>query len=46
MISFKVVAVKKPVAEIQTWLDGPLNSEYCLDGSYLLVSWCALYWVH
>ena len=42
----KVVAVKKPVAEIQAWLDGPLNSEYCLDGSYLLVSWCALYWVH
>ncbi len=40
----KVVAVKKPVAEIQAWLGGPLNSEYCLDGSYLLVSRCALYW--
>src|SRR4029077_7215206 len=41
----KVVAVKKLVVELQTWLDGPLNSVYRLAGPYLLVSWCALYWV-
>jgi hypothetical protein len=40
----KVVAVKKPVVELQIWLGGPLNSVYCPAESYLLVSWCALYW--
>ena len=25
----KVVAVKKLVVELQTWLGGPLNGEYC-----------------
>ena len=40
----KVVAVKKPVAEIQAWLGGPLNGVYCLAGPYLLVNRRALYW--
>ena len=40
----KVVAVKKLVVELQTWLDGPLNGVYCLDGPYLLVSRRALCW--
>jgi hypothetical protein len=40
----KVVAVKKPVVELQALLDGPPNGVYCLMGSYLLVSQCALYW--
>ena len=40
----KVVAVKKLVVELQIWLGGLLNSMYCLAGSYLLVSRCALYW--
>ena len=40
----KVVAVKKLVVELQTWLGGPLNGVYCLAGSYLLVSRRALYW--
>ena len=34
----KVVAVKKLVVELQTWLGGPLNGVYCLAGPYLLVS--------
>ena len=41
----KVVAVKKLVVELQAWLGGLLNGMYCLAGSYLLVSRCALYWV-
>ena len=41
----KVVAVKKLVVELQTWLGGPLNGVYCLAGSYLLVSRHALWWV-
>jgi hypothetical protein len=41
----KVVAVKKPVVELQAWLGGPPNGVYCLAGSYLLVSRHALYWV-
>ena len=41
----KVVAVKKLVVELQIWLGGPLNGEYCLAESYLLVSRRALYWV-
>ncbi len=41
----KVVAVKKLVVELQTWLGGPLNGEYCLTGPYLLVSRRALYWM-
>ena len=40
----KVVAVKKLVVELQIWSGGPLNSVYCLTGSYLLVSQCALNW--
>jgi hypothetical protein len=40
----KVVAVKKLVVELQTLLDGPLNSVYCLTGPYLLVNRCALHW--
>lgn len=40
----KVVAVKKPVVELQTWPGGPLNSVYCLGGPYFLVSLRALYW--
>ena len=40
----KVVAVKKLVVELQTWLGGPLNGVYCLAGPYLLVSRRALYW--
>ena len=39
----KVVAVKKLVVELQIWLGGPLNGEYCLAESYLLVSRRALY---
>ena len=34
----KVVAVKKLVVELQTWLGGPLNGVYCLARPYLLVS--------
>ena len=41
----KVVAVKKLVVELQIWLGGPLNGEYCLAESYLLVSRRALRWV-
>ena len=41
----KVVAVKKLVVELQTWLGGPPNGMYCLAGSYLLVSRHALHWV-
>src|SRR3978361_2574880 len=41
----KVVAVKKLVVELQTWLGGPPHGVYCLAGSYLLVSRHALYWV-
>ena len=41
----KVVAVKKPVVELQALLDGPPNGVYCLMGSYLLVSRRALHWV-
>jgi len=41
----KVVAVKKLVVELQTWLGGPPNGVYCLAGPYLLVSRRALYWV-
>ena len=41
----KVVAVKKLVVELQIWLGGPLNGEYCLAESYLLVSRRALHWV-
>ena len=40
----KVVAVKKLVVELQTWLGGPLNGVYCPTGPYLLVSRRALYW--
>ena len=40
----KVVAVKTLVVELQTWPGGPLNGEYCLAESYLLVSRRALYW--
>ena len=40
-----VVAVKKLVVELQTWLGGPLNGVYCLAGSYLLVNPYALHWV-
>ena len=39
----KVVAVKKLVVELQTWLCGPLNGVYCVAGSYLLVSQHAVY---
>ena len=41
----KVVAVKKPVVEFQTWMGGPPNGVYCLSGPYLLVSQHVLYWV-
>ena len=41
----KVVAVKKLVVELQTWLGGQLIGVYCLAGPYFLVSWCVLYWV-
>ena len=41
----KVVAVKKLVVDLQTWLGGQLIGLYCLAGPYFLVSWCALYWV-
>ena len=41
----KVVAVKKPVVELQAWLGGPPHGEYCSAESYLLVSRHALYWV-
>ena len=41
----KVVAVKKLVVELQTWLGGPLNGVYCLAGPYLLVIRHALHWV-
>ena len=40
----KVVAVKKLVVELQTWLDGPPTGVYCLAGPYLLVNRRALYW--
>ena len=40
----KVVAVKKLVVELQTWLGGPLNGVYCSAGPYFLVSRRALYW--
>lgn len=41
----KVVAVKKLVVELQTWLGGRLIGLYCLAGPYFLVSRCVLYWV-
>lgn len=41
----KVVAVKKLVVELQTWLGGQLIGLHCLAGPYFLVSRCALYWV-
>ena len=41
----KVVAVKKLVVELQTWLGGQLNGVYCLAGPYLLVSRRVLYWM-
>ena len=34
----KVVAVKKLVVELQTWLGGPPHGVYCPAGPYLLVS--------
>jgi hypothetical protein len=41
----KVVAVKKLVVELQTWLGGPpFWAVYCLAGSYLPVNRCALCW--
>jgi len=40
----KVVAVKKLVVELQTWLDSLFNGMYCLAGPYFLVSQHALYW--
>ena len=40
----KVVAVKKPIVELQTWLGGLLNGMYCSGGPYFLVSLRALYW--
>jgi hypothetical protein len=40
----KVVAVKKLVVELQTWLDGLPYGVYCLAGPYLLVNRRALYW--
>ena len=40
----KVVAVKKLVVELQTWLGGPPHGEYCPAGPYLLVNRRALYW--
>ena len=41
----KVVAVKKLVVELQTWLGGPPHGVYCLTGPYLLVILRALHWV-
>ncbi len=41
----KVVAVKKLVVELQTWLDGLPNGMYCPAGPYLFVSRHALHWV-
>ena len=41
----KVVAVKKLVVELQTWLGGLPNGMYCLAGSYLLVSQHTLHWM-
>ena len=41
----KVVAVKKLVVELQTWLGGLPNGTYCPAGSYLLVIQHALHWV-
>ena len=41
----KVVAVKKLVVELRTWLGGLPYGMYCLAGFYLLVSRHALYWV-
>jgi hypothetical protein len=41
----KVVAVKKPVVELQTWWGGPLNGVYCSAGPYLLVSRRGLHWL-
>jgi hypothetical protein len=41
----KVVAVKKLVVELQTWLDGLPHGTYCPAGPYLLVSRHALHWV-
>jgi hypothetical protein len=40
----KVVAVKKLVVELQSWLGGLPHGMYCLTGTYLLVSLYALYW--
>ena len=44
IVYIKVVAVKKLVVELQTWLGGLLNGVYCLAGPYFLVSQRALYW--
>jgi len=46
IVYIKVVAVKKLVVELQTWLGSLPNGVYCLAGSYLLVSWHVLHWVH
>ncbi len=40
----EVVAVKKLVVELQTWLGGLPHGMYCPAGPYLLVSRRALYW--
>jgi hypothetical protein len=41
----KVVAVKKLVVELRTWLGGLPYGMYCSAGFYLLVSQHALNWV-
>ena len=41
----KVVAVKKLVVELQSWLGGPSQDVYCSIGSYLLVVRHVLHWV-
>jgi hypothetical protein len=41
----KVVAVKKLVVELRTWLGGPPHGVYCLAVFSFLVSRHALYWV-
>ena len=41
----KVVAVKKLVVELRTWLGGLPYGTYCSAGFYLLVSRHVLHWV-
>jgi hypothetical protein len=41
----KVVAVKKLVVELRTWLGGPPHGVYCLAVFSFLVSRHALHWV-